>query len=301
MCLTSPHSSTPHSPHLCFGSPKSSCQAIPGGITKYKCTLLKSAPPVLLQLLIPSLSDRFPGIFCLPPLLRNRNPALLELDGEGRLPRGDNLGPGAVSAHQDFGNAASPNKNILQRSKGCSQSPGMEKDPVPPPAAGMAAGPGFSKGQCQAKGSEVKRDSEQIPSQAGDGKNTTESGWKPPETTPRASLGKSRKSWTVGNGEMQRFFTTSFIFILIPAKQNSPQFLQFSCVLLKSGFEHFRLQALVSSGPFLLSPQTEDVTNTGTGLGIPRLGHSLPWIRPEGFSFQTGPSAGNDTSFLPPS
>lgn len=174
----------------------------------------------------------------------------------------------------------------------------MEEDPVPRPAAGMAAGPGFSKGQCQAQGSEVRRDREQIPSQAGDGENTTESAWKPPETTLRTSLGKNRKSWTVGSAKI---LYSLFYFYSHSSKQNSPHFLQFSCVLLKSGFEQFRLQALASPGPFLLSPQTEDVPNTRTGLGIPRLAHSLPWIRPEGFSLQTGPSAGNDTSSLPPS
>lgn len=65
----------------------------------------------------------------------------------------------------------------------------------------------------------------------------------------------------------------------------SPFFLQFSCVWLKSGFEHFRhleLQTVATSGPFLLSPKTQGVPNTGIflGLDISGLGYSRDWTFP---------------------
>lgn len=151
---------------------------------------------------------------------------------------------------------------------------------------------GVTKGQCQAKHSEVRKDKEQIPSQAGDGKNNT--GWL--ETT-----GNSPKNQPSKKQEVQCKDSLQPLLFLFSLQQNRilPVFLWFSCVLLK--FEHFRhleLQALGSSGPFLLSPQTQCVPNTGAGLGY---SHCLPWTRPRGFSSQASPSAGNDPSFLPPS
>lgn len=92
-------------------------------------------------------------------------------------------------------------------------------------------------------------------------------------------------------------FTISFIFILTSKTEFSPFFIVLLCsakswLLNASGTPPSKLASL---GPCLLYPLC---ANTGCQGRYLSLGHTVAWVRSQGFSFQTGLSPGNDTSFL---
>lgn len=106
-------------------------------------------------------------------------------------------------------------------------------------AAGPSGFPGFSEGQCGAKGGEpagegpgeehslaAEKGREQMPNWGGDRDKRPRGhhgGLLQPRKAARRSLEESMQP--PGQRAGQGFFTTSVIFILTPAKQNSHHFL----------------------------------------------------------------------------